>query len=136
MSGSFSSLGLSASGGPPLEQTSPLDETPESVEQAVAPLCCTFCGLGQGEAARLFQGRAGYICDECVDVCTALIADYQELRLLRPRIGVHGGNDGLAERSHSSAVSHRITPITLRVRDFLHRLRFRYAICASASALF
>jgi ClpX C4-type zinc finger len=84
MSGSFSSLGLSADGGHPLEQTRPLEEIPESVEQASAPLSCTFCGLGQGEAARLFQGRAGFICDECVDVCTALIADYQEHAIAPP----------------------------------------------------
>lgn len=45
---------------------------------------CSFCDLGEGEVARLFQGRAGYICDECIDVCLALLADYRELGLPPP----------------------------------------------------
>ena len=45
---------------------------------------CSFCGLGEGEVARLFQGQAGYICDECVEVCLTLLADYRALGLAPP----------------------------------------------------
>ncbi len=88
MSRSFSSLGLSAAEQRPLEQAGALQEISEAAEQAAyeiaAPLRCTFCGLGEGEVARLFQGRAGYICDECVDVCAVLITDYQEHAIAPP----------------------------------------------------
>ena len=42
-------------------------------------LRCSFCGLGEGEVARLFEGTAGFICDECVDVCIQLLNDYREM---------------------------------------------------------
>ena len=42
-------------------------------------LHCSFCGLGEGEVARLFEGTAGFICDECVDVCIQLLHDYREM---------------------------------------------------------
>ncbi|MFN0084468.1 MAG: ClpX C4-type zinc finger protein [Blastocatellia bacterium] len=49
-------------------------------------LRCSFCGLGEGEVARLFEGHAGYICDECVDVCVQLLHDYREMGLRPPRM--------------------------------------------------
>lgn len=42
-------------------------------------LRCSFCSLGEGEVARLFEGTAGFICDECVDVCIQLLHDYREM---------------------------------------------------------
>jgi len=51
-------------------------------------LRCSFCGLGEGEVARLFEGRAGYICNECVEVCVLLLADYRELGCKPPLIKV------------------------------------------------
>ncbi|NBO64450.1 MAG: hypothetical protein EBU88_06325 [Acidobacteria bacterium] len=48
-------------------------------------LCCSFCDLGEGQVARLFEGYAGYICDECVDVCVLIQSDYEELGVLPPR---------------------------------------------------
>ncbi|MBK9316348.1 MAG: ClpX C4-type zinc finger protein [Acidobacteria bacterium] len=48
-------------------------------------LVCSFCGLGEGEVARLFEGYSGYICDECVDVCVQLLHDYREMGLRPPR---------------------------------------------------
>jgi ClpX C4-type zinc finger len=48
-------------------------------------LRCSFCGLGEGEVARLFEGHAGYICDECVDVCVLLLHDYREMGLRPPK---------------------------------------------------
>ena len=58
---------------------------PLPAESVLAPTArCSFCGLGEGEVARLFQGRAGYICDECVEVCLTLLADYRALGLAPP----------------------------------------------------
>jgi hypothetical protein len=51
-------------------------------------LHCSFCELGEGEVARLFEGRAGYICNECVEVCGQLLADYRELGYKPPAIKV------------------------------------------------
>ncbi len=49
-------------------------------------LRCSFCSLGEGEVARLFEGYAGYICDECVDVCVQLLSDYDEMGLAPPKL--------------------------------------------------
>jgi hypothetical protein len=49
-------------------------------------LRCSFCGLGEGEVARLFEGHSGYICDECVDVCVQLLHDYREMGLKPPKV--------------------------------------------------
>lgn len=51
-------------------------------------LRCSFCGLGEGEVARLFEGRAAYICNECVEVCVQVLADYRELGCKPPLIKV------------------------------------------------
>ena len=40
-------------------------------------LRCSFCGLGEGEVARLFEGHSGFICDECVGVCQDIIDEDQ-----------------------------------------------------------
>jgi hypothetical protein len=58
----------------------------QSAEQARQPILrCSFCGLGEGEVARLFEGHAGYICDECVEVCIQLLHDYREMGLRPPK---------------------------------------------------
>jgi hypothetical protein len=49
-------------------------------------LRCSFCGLGEGEVARLFEGHSGYICDECVDVCVQLLDEYQEMGMGAPTV--------------------------------------------------
>src|SRR5215475_15299777 len=49
-------------------------------------LRCSFCGLGEGEVARLFEGHSGYICDECVDVCIKLLHDYREMGIRPPKL--------------------------------------------------
>lgn len=48
-------------------------------------LRCSFCALGEGEVARLFEGHSGYICDECVDVCVQLLSDYREMGIRPPK---------------------------------------------------
>lgn len=49
-------------------------------------LRCSFCGFGEGEIARLFEGHSGYICDECVDVCVQLLHDYEEIGARPPKL--------------------------------------------------
>ena len=42
--------------------------------------------MGEGEVARLFEGHAGYICDECIDVCIQLIEEFRELGVKPPAL--------------------------------------------------
>ena len=49
-------------------------------------LRCSFCGMGEGEVARLFEGHSGYICDECVDVCVQLLEEYREMGVQAPTV--------------------------------------------------
>ncbi len=60
-------------------------EAEPSGEEQKSVLRCSFCGLGEGEVARLFEGHAGYICDECVDVCIQLLQDYRDLGIDLPK---------------------------------------------------
>lgn len=62
-------------------------ERPKQIEPGA--LCCSFCGFGEGEVARLFEGRQkDYICDECIEVCEQLLSDYRELGVPPPSIEV------------------------------------------------
>lgn len=38
-------------------------------------LKCSFCGKGQEEVKRLIAGPGVYICDECIELCSEIIAD-------------------------------------------------------------
>lgn len=38
------------------------------------PLYCSFCAKSQHEVAKLIAGPAVFICDECVGLCTGIIA--------------------------------------------------------------
>jgi hypothetical protein len=40
-----------------------------------ATLCCSFCDKGQHEVQQLIAGPAGFICDECVDLCFKLVEE-------------------------------------------------------------
>ncbi len=37
------------------------------------PICCSFCGRGQDEVARLVSGPSVYICSECVKLCNDIL---------------------------------------------------------------
>ena len=41
-------------------------------------LCCSFCGKSQKEVRKLIAGPTVYICDECIDLCTDIIAEESE----------------------------------------------------------
>ncbi len=41
-------------------------------------LFCSFCGKSQDEVKKLVAGPSVYICDECIELCTDIIAEEQE----------------------------------------------------------
>lgn len=38
-------------------------------------LRCSFCGKSQDQVRRLIAGPGVYICDECIELCSEIIAD-------------------------------------------------------------
>ncbi len=44
------------------------------------PVCCSFCGKTQEEVDRLIAGPGVYICDECIDLCQAVLEDGSQSR--------------------------------------------------------
>jgi ClpX C4-type zinc finger protein len=45
-------------------------------DKALHPLLyCSFCGKNQNQVARLIAGPTVFICNECVDVCNAVLAE-------------------------------------------------------------
>ena len=43
---------------------------------------CSFCGRGQDEVQRLIAGPGSvFICDECVALCSAIIAEETEQQM-------------------------------------------------------
>lgn len=42
-------------------------------------LFCSFCAKSQEEVAKLIAGPAVFICDECVGLCDAILADKMEV---------------------------------------------------------
>ncbi len=41
-------------------------------------LKCSFCGKNQDQVKRLIAGPGVYICDECIELCSEIIADEAE----------------------------------------------------------
>lgn len=53
---------------------------------------CSFCGRGQDEVQRLIAGPGTvFICDECVALCSAIIAEETEQQMAAPRRNVPPG---------------------------------------------
>ena len=44
----------------------------------VGPHGCSWCGKPQDQVARLLTGQHASICDECVALCAAILADEQD----------------------------------------------------------
>jgi hypothetical protein len=55
-------------------------------------LRCSFCGKTQVDVAKLVAGPGVYICNECIDLCTQIIADE-----LRPKRSATGGEGTRAD---------------------------------------
>lgn len=52
-------------------------DEPYSFERSL-PMECTFCGKGQQEVRKLIAGPRCFICDECVRLCSDVIAEELE----------------------------------------------------------
>jgi hypothetical protein len=50
-------------------------------------LYCSFCGKGQHEVHKLIAGSRVFICDECVDLCTAIVEPDDDKELFRLMLG-------------------------------------------------
>ncbi len=44
-------------------------------EREAENLFCSFCGKNQKEVAKLIAGPAVYICNECIRLCSEIIAE-------------------------------------------------------------
>ncbi len=44
---------------------------------------CSFCGRGQNEVRRLIAGQDAYICNECIEICSEILADEKILSKTR-----------------------------------------------------
>lgn len=45
------------------------------------PFYCSFCTKSQNDAFLLIAAPTAFICDECVDLCTNLVAERRRKRL-------------------------------------------------------
>jgi len=54
-------------------------------------LLCSFCGKSQDEVKKLIAGPSVYICDECIQLCTEIIAE---------EYGVEKGSEGLLPKPY------------------------------------
>jgi len=60
-------------------------------EPGLAALRCSFCNKDQNDVRKLIAGPTVFICEECVEVCTDIIADddrYESLNRARPALPV------------------------------------------------
>jgi len=48
---------------------------------------CSFCGRDQTEVAKLVAGPAVYICDECIELCSDIMAEESVQPLLKAGFG-------------------------------------------------
>ena len=71
---------------------------------AAEALRCSFCGKSQDKVVRLVAGPGVYICNECVGLCTQIIAEELDLK---------GARDAVASRTSGD------DPPTLKVWESL-----------------
>jgi hypothetical protein len=58
------------------------------------PLSCSFCAKSQSDVVKLVAGPGVYICNECVDLCTQIIAAELDLK------GRRAGDAAPSTKSH------------------------------------
>ena len=95
---------------------------------------CSFCGRGQEEVQRLIAGPGTVcICDECVALCSAIIAEESEAQPLAARhVGAAGPNRlpvprRLRERLDQYVIGQDRAKIVLAVAVYNHYKRLRTA---------
>ncbi len=55
----------------------PIRPSSEMSEKVSGELRCSFCGKSRFEVGRLVAGPTVYICDQCIDICNAILAEYE-----------------------------------------------------------
>ena len=51
------------------------DDMATQTSPAKTTLCCSFCGKDQTQVVKLIAGPGVYICNECTDLCTLVLAE-------------------------------------------------------------
>ncbi|WP_426409721.1 ATP-dependent Clp protease ATP-binding subunit ClpX [Bradyrhizobium ganzhouense] len=51
-------------------------------------LYCSFCGRSQHDVRKLIAGPAAFVCDECVELCLAIIREENKASLVKSRDGI------------------------------------------------
>jgi ATP-dependent Clp protease ATP-binding subunit ClpX len=93
---------------------------------------CSFCGRGQDEVQRLIAGPGTvFICDECVALCSAIIAEEAEQQLATPRRSTPQGPTRLPvprrirERLDQYVIGQDRAKVVLSVAVYNHYKRIR-----------
>lgn len=93
---------------------------------------CSFCGRGQDEVRRLIAGPGTvFICDECVALCSAIIAEEVEQQVTVPRRSVSSGPSRLPvprrlrEKLDQYVVGQDRAKVVLSVAVYNHYKRVR-----------
>jgi len=93
---------------------------------------CSFCGRGQDEVQRLIAGPGTvFICDECVALCSAIIAEETEQQMAAPRRNAPAGPARLPtprklrEKLDQYVVGQERAKVVLSVAVYNHYKRIR-----------
>ncbi|NJN17275.1 MAG: ATP-dependent Clp protease ATP-binding subunit ClpX [Oscillochloris sp.] len=93
---------------------------------------CSFCGRGQDEVQRLIAGPGTvFICDECVALCSAIIAEETEQQMAAPRRSAPPGPARLPtprklrEKLDQYVIGQDRAKVTLSVAVYNHYKRIR-----------
>jgi ATP-dependent Clp protease ATP-binding subunit ClpX len=96
-----------------------------------ASYICSFCGRGQDEVQRLIAGPGTvFICDECVALCSAIIAEESEQQIPPRRTAIHGPArlpvpKRLREKLDQYVIGQERAKIVLAVAVYNHYKRLR-----------
>jgi ATP-dependent Clp protease ATP-binding subunit ClpX len=93
---------------------------------------CSFCGRGQDEVRRLIAGPGTvFICDECVALCSTIIAEENEQQMAMPRRNILSGSARLPvprrlrEKLDQYVIGQERAKIVLSVAVYNHYKRIR-----------
>lgn len=66
-------------------------------------ICCSFCGKPQEYIGKLIAGRGAYICDECVERCTSILTE----------------NDNLSDSAVNDSSEKKFLPVPMEIKKKL-----------------
>jgi ClpX C4-type zinc finger len=87
----------------------------------LATLCCSFCTKDKDSVARLVAGPGVYICNECIDLCSQIVAMETKPAEIVPW-HEHSDDDLLASLARIQAV---VPQIDAAMHDHVDTLRAR-----------